>query len=167
MPRRGTSFLDSPVSSTCWLSTAKLVTTQHSKARSHVYTTWQFSSGTVSIVDLAAFMRLTSTRLHDNGGRAYPLPSNSHLIGSCTGLLAAAAVSCCRTVGELLPVAVEAVLVAFRCGLCAFEAAERLEPRGEAPASWSALIPQVRDNDVRNAIDKFTHDKVTQDPTAD
>lgn len=56
---------------------------------------------------------------------SYPSPQHTRLLGLCTGAIAAAAVGCARSVLELLPLAVTAVAVAFRTGLCAADAGKR------------------------------------------
>lgn len=76
---------------------------------------------------------------------SYPLPENTHLLGLCTGAIPAAAVSCARSVHELLPLAVTAVVVAFRTGLCAADAGRRvaghetLKPVTPSSQSWSLV----------------------------
>lgn len=61
-------------------------------------------------------------------GFSYPSPSNSCCLGLCTGALAAAAVSCSSNTLELLPLAVEAVRLAFRIGMLVDKMARCIEP---------------------------------------
>ncbi|KAI0390134.1 hypothetical protein F5Y17DRAFT_462038 [Xylariaceae sp. FL0594] len=64
------------------------------------------------------------------------------VLGICTGALSAAAVGCSRSAVELLPLAVEAVVVAFRTGLCVNRMAQRIEPpRLECNRPWSLVVP--------------------------
>ncbi|KAK2006131.1 hypothetical protein LZ32DRAFT_499585, partial [Colletotrichum eremochloae] len=50
------------------------------------------------------------------------------VMGACTGALTAAAVGCSASLGELVPLAVEAVRVAFRLGLMVERAAWEVAP---------------------------------------
>lgn len=61
-------------------------------------------------------------------GFSFPSPSNSCCLGLCTGALAAAAVSCSSNTLELLPLAVEAVRLAFRIGILVDKMARSIEP---------------------------------------
>ena len=62
---------------------------------------------------------------------------NARVLGLCTGALAAAAVSCSQSTLELIPLAVCAVRVAFRTGLYATDAAQRVAP---SDRSWSMTV---------------------------
>ena len=61
-------------------------------------------------------------------------------MGLCIGLLSAAAISAARTVVELLPAAVEAVVIAFRIGLRTHESRNLLGRASEVNTSWSAIV---------------------------
>ena len=63
------------------------------------------------------------------------------MLGVCTGALAAAAVSCSRSVLELLPLALDAVTVAFRTGVHVMDVAQQIEPSDATDQSWSMIIP--------------------------
>jgi hypothetical protein len=71
-----------------------------------------------------------------------PIAQNSRTLGLCTGVLAAAAVSCSRDKSDLVPLAVEAVIVAFKVGLHVTSAALRLDPSQHSLAdqSWSMAV---------------------------
>lgn len=71
-------------------------------------------------------------------GASYPTPADSYLLGLCTGALSAAAISSSKTISELLPVAVQAVRVAFRFGLCIDDVRTRIEPQTQT--SWSMVV---------------------------
>lgn len=83
---------------------------------------------------------LTSVRYYSEGSRRYPHSSTSYAVGLCTGSFAAAAISTSQTVAELLPAAIEAVLVAFRTGLGSFEARNDIEPRSVVPPIWPVIV---------------------------
>ncbi len=65
---------------------------------------------------------------------------NSRMLGICTGALAAAAVSCSRSVLELVPMAVDAVAVAFRTGMHVIDVAQRIESSDASDQSWSIIV---------------------------
>ncbi|ROW00331.1 hypothetical protein VMCG_07320 [Cytospora schulzeri] len=76
---------------------------------------------------------------------SYPSTQYTSLLGLCTGAISAAAVSCAQSVFELLPLAVTAVTVAFRTGLCATDAGRRatgyepLESSIQTSKPWSLV----------------------------
>jgi len=57
--------------------------------------------------------------------------------------LAAAAVSCSRSVLELIPMAVDAVIVAFRTGMLVTDVAQRVEPSDASDRSWSIIVAEL------------------------
>ena len=65
---------------------------------------------------------------------------NSRILGLCTGALAAAAVSCSRSALELIPMAIDAVIVAFRTGMRVVDIAQRVEPSDVSDQSWSIIV---------------------------
>ncbi|PVI03119.1 polyketide synthase [Periconia macrospinosa] len=75
---------------------------------------------------------------HSRLGVSYPTPSDTYLLGLCTGALSAAAISSSKTISELLPVAVQTVRVAFRFGLCIDDVRIRIEPQTQT--SWSMVV---------------------------
>ena len=88
---------------------------------------------------------------------AYPLPSETHLLGVCTGALAATAVASSKSVTDLLPIAVQTVQVAFRLGLLAVEMSNRIQPG--CSGSWSLIFPGLTPGAVSVALKEFS--KVT------
>ena len=105
------------------------------------------------------YERLTLARYFGEGSRQYPHYSNSYAMGLCTGSFAAAAISTCQTISELLPAAVEAVLVAFRTGLRSFEARNDIEPRSVASPVWSAIVG-IQEEQAASILDAFSKEKV-------
>ena len=78
--------------------------------------------------------------------------ANTSLVGLCTGLLSAAAVACCQSITDLVPLAVHTALVAFRAGICIAEVRDRIEDQKEGPpVPWSVLIPGL-DGDNMDSI---------------
>ncbi len=70
----------------------------------------------------------------------YPDALQTRCIGLCTGSLAATAVSCSRSISELIPIAVEAVRISFRTGLAVGSAASSLETEQHEGKSWSTIV---------------------------
>ncbi|KAJ5521624.1 hypothetical protein N7527_005739 [Penicillium freii] len=93
---------------------------------------------------------------HDGFGKAYPSPRETCMSGLCTGALAAAAVSCCNTVSELLPVAVQTVLVALRTGICAVNAAKAVDP---SEGKWSIVLHGLSQREVSDRLQEFSHSR--------
>lgn len=90
----------------------------------------------------------------------YPVGSQSHVIGLCTGLLASTAIASSRTIGELIPLAVEAVVVALRLGLCAYKVRDYVGQYGGQSQSWSAVISGVGEEKALALISEFSTRKV-------
>jgi naphtho-gamma-pyrone polyketide synthase len=86
-------------------------------------------------------MLTTMNRYFAEGSRPFPSAANSYLVGLCTGSFAAAAISTSQTISELVPAAIEAVLTAFRTGLCSLELRNDIEsPVHDISRSWSAVV---------------------------
>ena len=77
---------------------------------------------------------------HEDSKFQYPDPDNDRVLGLCTGALAAAAVSCSRSTLDLVPLGVEAVIVAFRTGVHVSDVAQRIEPLLDFDESWSIVV---------------------------
>ena len=68
---------------------------------------------------------------------------NCRILGLCTGALAAAVVSCSGSILELIPMAIDAVTVAFRTGMLVTDVAQRIEPSDGSDPSWSTIVSGV------------------------
>ena len=86
----------------------------------------------------------------------------SCVVGLSTGLLAAAVVALSPTIPALMPLAVEAVLIAFRLGLHVKNTANNIEksPARGDDSSWSYVIPGKPKSEAQNALDDFHHEQV-------
>ena len=82
------------------------------------------------------------------------------MIGMCTGLLTAAAISSCSSLSELLPAAIQAVLAAFRTGLHAMEVRNRVEQSVGTSPVWSVMIPGCSYGTVSDILGEFRRTKV-------
>lgn len=88
----------------------------------------------------------------------------SCVVGLSTGMLAAAVVALSPTIPALMPLAVEAVLIAFRLGLHVKTTASNIElsPAHDGDCSWSYVIPGKTQLEAQNALDDFHQAKVTR-----
>ena len=96
---------------------------------------------------------------------SYPNPSSSeysslHLLGACTGLIAASAVASADSLITLLPLAVEAVRIAFRTGAFVSDVADRIAGRPETSESWSTVVAVTDKEAAEIAIRKWNQTNV-------
>ena len=87
----------------------------------------------------------------------------SCVVGLSTGLLSAAVVALSPTIPALMPLAVEAVLIAFRLGLHVRNTASNTEvsTAQDEDSTWSYEIAGQKESEARKALDDFHQDKVT------
>lgn len=97
----------------------------------------------------------------------YPLASECRILGFCTGLLSAVAVSLARSLVELIPLAVEVVRIAFRMGAAVSEVQEKIEPRSDDPLSsgWSAVVSGIQEEEAISVLDEFHQSAVSDSKT--
>ncbi|KAK3994996.1 putative polyketide synthase [Cladorrhinum sp. PSN332] len=81
------------------------------------------------------------------------------ILGICTGLLSAAAVSCCRNLTELMSIAVEVVHLAFQIG---FEASQRSQNIDPSTESWATLVTNIEISTLQKAIKIFNDSSVLE-----
>ena len=90
------------------------------------------------------------------------------VVGLSTGLLAAAVVALSPTIPALMPLAVEAVLIAFRLGLHVKNTASNMEmpPAHDSDSSWSYVISGKTEPEARKALEEFHHAMVRKSISA-
>jgi naphtho-gamma-pyrone polyketide synthase len=99
-------------------------------------------------------------RYYGEGSRPYPNAVNSYVLGLCTGSYAAAAISTSRTISELIPAAIEVVLVAFRTALHSLELRNDIErPSKGSSQSWSVVVSTPEASAIK-MIKTFSEAKV-------
>ncbi|KAL2023150.1 hypothetical protein VTK56DRAFT_3756 [Thermocarpiscus australiensis] len=81
----------------------------------------------------------------------------TRLVGLCSGLFAAFAIASAPSLSALVPLAVQAVLLAFRTGSYVHSLAERLDPAFEESGSWTYAIPGLKQEDAVELLATF-HD---------
>lgn len=94
-------------------------------------------------------------------GHAYPSSSDSVIIGLCVGLLSSAAVSSSKTIGELIPIAVETVVLALRLGLCVHTVRKLVDTGNSSSSSWSALVSGINESEASDKIQEFSSQQVS------
>lgn len=98
----------------------------------------------------------------DDHPSQYIVPSDTVLVGLCTGLLAAAAVSASHSFLDVIANALRIVRVAFRIGVKVQDAAERLSTVQdvEANESWSRLVVGVHKEASIAEVTQFNQRRV-------
>lgn len=98
----------------------------------------------------------------DDHPSQYIVPSNTVLVGLCTGLLAATAVSASHSVLDLVANALRIVRVAFRIGVKVNGAAQRLSIAHDVQVnqSWSRLVVGVQKEASIAEVEQFNERKV-------
>ncbi|KAK3390615.1 conidial yellow pigment biosynthesis polyketide synthase [Podospora didyma] len=117
---------------------------------------WKRSDGSSCCVPLdmaITCMYQVGSFLMSQEAREYPTADNACIIGLCTGALAAVTISCSRSLAELVPRAVEAVVVAFRVGVCVTRMKMRLLASPEKMSRpWSMMVAGPS---AAGAVNKF------------
>lgn len=92
----------------------------------------------------------------------YIMPSDTVIVGLCTGLLASAAVSASQSLLDLVSIALKVVRVAFRIGAKVDAAARRLSTDHDVNAcrSWSTLALGVQRETTLAEVVQFNRVKV-------
>ena len=96
----------------------------------------------------------------DDHPSQYIVPSNTVLVGLCTGLLAATAVSASQSALDLVANALKVVRVAFRIGVKVNEVAQRLSTVHDSQQSWSRLVVGVQKEASIAEVAQFNERKV-------
>ncbi|KAF2018415.1 polyketide synthase [Aaosphaeria arxii CBS 175.79] len=114
----------------------------------------QIESSMVTIAQLAHYIGYFGENVQE-----LPVPSNTRLLGLCTGLLAASIVASAKTLDELVPLAVEAVRISFRMGTCVGAVKDALEQPANANESWSTIIASISEKAANAAIAEFHQER--------
>ncbi|OCK74392.1 polyketide synthase PksA [Lepidopterella palustris CBS 459.81] len=110
----------------------------------------QLESAMVTLAQLAHFIGY-----YTENPTELPAPSNTRVLGLCTGLLAASVVASSRSMADLLPLAVEAVRIAFRAGTCVGIARDALDQAAGAKDSWSTIVTGTSEKSAKAALAEF------------
>ena len=91
----------------------------------------------------------------------YPQAENSSLVGFCIGVFAAAAIGCTQSLSELLPVAIQAVVLSFKAGQLALDISQRFCTTSDQPGqSWAFRVHGLSTDRVTTKIHEFSESKV-------
>ncbi|PQE14273.1 polyketide synthase protein [Rutstroemia sp. NJR-2017a BVV2] len=90
---------------------------------------------------------------------AYLEPANTEVLGVCTGLLAASAVASCTSLTSLIPLAVQAVRIAFRLGSRVATVGNQLETTKDRQQTWSTIVLGISADAGEAALAEFNHQK--------
>lgn len=72
----------------------------------------------------------------------YPSEENSICVGTCFGIVTATAVALSASLTDLIPLAVDAIRIAFRGGILASSVGNNIEHRNANQGSWALSIPR-------------------------
>ncbi|KAF4982434.1 hypothetical protein FZEAL_1952 [Fusarium zealandicum] len=93
---------------------------------------------------------------YGRNGRQYPLPEETYSLGICAGAFAAAAVSSSHSLSELVTVASETVIFAFRTALLSFTIKNDIVGNNKQhERSWSVIVPG-RETEMQDKIEQFS-----------
>ncbi|KUJ15366.1 ketoacyl-synt-domain-containing protein [Mollisia scopiformis] len=85
----------------------------------------------------------------------YPRISTTHILGVCTGLLAASAVASSTSLSSLIPLAIQTIRITFRLGSRVATVAEQLEPPTNRTQTWSTIVLGIGSEDAGIAVAEF------------
>lgn len=90
---------------------------------------------------------------------AYLEPSNTEVLAVCTGLLAASAVASCKSLTSLIPLAVQAVRIAFRLGSRVAAVGNQLESASDRQKTWSTIVMGLSPEAAERALEEFNESR--------
>ena len=100
-------------------------------------------------------------RYYEDFPLEYPRPSRTHILGVCTGLLAASAVASSCSLTSLIPLAVQTLRIAFRLGSRVATVGNQLESRTSVPQSWSTIVLGMTSEVAEVTLSEFNEKHVS------
>ncbi|RAL59691.1 hypothetical protein DID88_000324 [Monilinia fructigena] len=85
--------------------------------------------------------------------------SNTEVLAVCTGLLAASAVASCKSLTSLVPLAVQAVRIAFRLGSRVAAVGSQLESASDRRKTWSTIVLGISPEAAERALAEFNESR--------
>ncbi|KAA8573325.1 hypothetical protein EYC84_003812 [Monilinia fructicola] len=85
--------------------------------------------------------------------------SNTEVLAVCTGLLAASAVASCKSLTSLVPLAVQAVRIAFRLGSRVAAVGSQLESASDRRKTWSTIVLGISPEVAEHALAEFNESR--------
>ncbi|PQE21599.1 polyketide synthetase protein [Rutstroemia sp. NJR-2017a WRK4] len=93
---------------------------------------------------------------YGDGSKQYPTSQSHIMLGLCTGQLAACTVASAANINELVKLAVEAVVIAFRTGLHVTRTRELLENGPDKNKEWAYIVPKLQVDLAASRIEQFS-----------
>lgn len=110
---------------------------------------------------VGSILILTVHSLHGPQGLDYPSADSSCLVGLCTGTLAAAAVSSARSLSDLLELAVQATIIAFKAGLCTWDISRSIFcDQSNHGRPWAFAVSGLSVEQASQAVKDFSEEEV-------
>lgn len=104
---------------------------------------------------------LTTRRWHEeHPEKRYPESDSTIFAGICVGQISATAISLAKSLTELLPLAADAIRIAFRLGR--LTAAARNDLEASSDEAWAVVIPRDRKVPTEDIIDGIIRDSVSR-----
>ena len=100
-------------------------------------------------------------RYYEDFPLEYPQASTTHILGVCTGLLAASAIASSRSLSSLIPLAVQTLRIAFRLGSRVATVGHQVETQTSIPQTWSTIVLGVNSEDAGIALSEFNENHVS------
>jgi hypothetical protein len=98
---------------------------------------------------------------YGRNGRQYPSPDEAYCLGICAGAFSAAAVSSSSSLSELVNIASETVIIAFRTALHSSSIKnDTVGNNEEHGRSWSVIIPG-EEKEVQEKLDRWGKSEVS------
>ncbi|RAL64636.1 hypothetical protein DID88_001669 [Monilinia fructigena] len=113
-------------------------------------------SALLCIAQLSQYIDCYEKEYEDSTG-----PSETCLVGLCTGLFAAAAIASSPSMSQLIPIAIQVILMAFRAGSHVAALAERLNNCSKLPESWTCIIAAAQESEVSSILYDFHKENTT------
>ncbi|TVY82590.1 Non-reducing polyketide synthase PKS12 [Lachnellula suecica] len=101
---------------------------------------------------------------YEDKPQSYVTPGNTLVVGVCTGLFAASAVASCTSLAALVPLAAEAVRVAFRTGARVSLEASSIEGSHNGHGNWSKTVTGIESTGLTAALEEFNKSQVSFEP---
>lgn len=89
----------------------------------------------------------------------YLQPASTEVLGICTGLLAASAVASSTSLLSLIPLAVQALRIAFRLGSRVAAIGDQLESQKDRQQTWSTVVLGISPEDAAAALAAFNKER--------
>lgn len=137
----------------------------------HLCSLIRYENWNIEPIPLAGPLVLKMTSYYGQPGRVYRMSGSTFATGLCIGALAAAALSCSRSIADLSDSGVDAVRIAMRTGLRAYRAASAIrgEPEEGLPdAPWAVILPDacILNSDINEAVKSFIENRVSNESSS-